>query len=105
MRIAQVGSRGIPGQMGGVERVIEAVAPRLVKRGIDVTVYCADWAEQRSETYQGVKLRHVPSIKHQYLDTIGRSALATLREIASKSDVIHYHGSGSAPLALLPRLL
>ncbi|HVY83772.1 MAG TPA: glycosyltransferase family 4 protein [Caulobacterales bacterium] len=104
MRIAQLGSRGIPGQMGGVERVIEAVAPRLVARGHDVTVYCADWAEERLSSYQGVQLRRVPSIRHQYFDTIGRSALATFREIASKSDVVHYHGSGSAPLALLARL-
>ncbi|MES1199325.1 MAG: glycosyltransferase family 4 protein [Pseudomonadota bacterium] len=90
--------------MGGVERVIEAVAPRLVQRGHDVTVYCADWAEQGAQTYNGVMLRRIPSIRHQYFDTIGRSALATLREIGGKSDVVHYHGSGSAPLALLARL-
>ncbi|HVZ98876.1 MAG TPA: glycosyltransferase family 4 protein [Caulobacterales bacterium] len=104
MRIAQLGSRGIPGHMGGVERVIEAVAPRLVERGHDVTVYCADWAPTRVRDYHGVTLKHVPSLRHQYFDTIGRSALATLREIVGASDVVHYHGSGSAPLAPLARL-
>lgn len=105
LRISQIGSRGIPGHRGGVERVVEAVAPRLARHGHDVTVYCADWSEQRLPEWRGVKLAYVKSIKSKYLDTIGRSIIATFREAFGPSDIVHYHSSGSAPLALLPRLL
>jgi glycosyltransferase involved in cell wall biosynthesis len=104
LSIAQVGSRGIPGHRGGVERVVEAIAPRLVEMGHDVTVYCADWSENRPKEWRGVKLAYTKGIASKYLDTISRSVLATLRETMGKHDVVHYHSSGSAPLAILPRL-
>ena len=45
MKIAQIGSRGIPGHRGGVERVVEAVAPRMAAKGHQVTVHCAGKGE------------------------------------------------------------
>jgi glycosyltransferase involved in cell wall biosynthesis len=104
IRVSQIGSRGIPGHRGGVERVIEAVTPRLVALGLDVTVYCASWSKYREASYRGVKLRYIYSIPTKYLDTIVRSLLSTLRDIVGPSDIIHCHGSGSAPMALLARL-
>jgi glycosyltransferase involved in cell wall biosynthesis len=104
IRVSQIGSRGIPGHRGGVERVIEAVTPRLVALGVDVTVYCASWSKYREPSYRGVKLRYIYSIPTKYLDTIVRSLLSTLRDILGPSDIIHCHGSGSAPLALLARM-
>ena len=104
-RVAQIGSRGIPGHRGGVERVIESVAPRLVQLGHKVIVYCASWSESREPTYRGVDLRYAFSIRSKYLDTFVRSLVATLREIFGGSDIVHFHSSGSAPFALLSRLL
>jgi glycosyltransferase involved in cell wall biosynthesis len=104
LRIAQIGSRGIPGHPGGVERVVEAIGPRLVKLGHDFCVYCASWSSYREPQYKGVRLRYVRSIRSKYFDTFVRSLLATLAEVFSSSDIVHLHGSGSAPLALLLRL-
>jgi glycosyltransferase involved in cell wall biosynthesis len=104
LSVSQIGSRGIPGHRGGVERVIEAVAPRLAQKGCEVTVYCADWGEHRAESWKGVKLRYVASTRHKYFDTIGRSIIATFHEIFGGSRIVHFHSSGSAPLALLARL-
>ena len=49
MKIAIMGIRGIPANYGGFETFIEEMAPRLVEKGHDVTVYgranmiqCAD---------------------------------------------------------------
>lgn len=103
--VSQIGSRGIPGRRGGVERVIEAIAPRLVNHGYDVTVYCDGWSDYKEKTWKGVKLDRVASLKHKYLDTIVRSALASLKEIFGGSQIVHIHGSGSAPLALVARLV
>ena len=104
LSIAQIGSRGIPGHRGGVERVIEAVAPRLVALGHEVTVSCATWSEFRAPTYRGVKLRYVFSVRSKYLDTFLRSLLSTLRECFGSSDILHLHSMASAPLALFARL-
>ena len=40
MKIAMIGLRGIPAKSGGVENVVENLAPLLVKLGAEVTVYC-----------------------------------------------------------------
>ena len=40
--VAMIGSRGLPGQNGGIERVLESICPRLVaSQKANVRVYCA----------------------------------------------------------------
>lgn len=103
--VAMIGSRGFPGQPGGVERVLEAVAPRLARtERADVTVYCASWLDYDGDEYRGVRLRRVKGLRTKYGDTITRSVIATFRELIGGSDIVHYHSVGSAPLAIVPRL-
>ena len=40
MKIAMLGTRGLPATHGGVERAVEELSVRLVALGCDVTVYC-----------------------------------------------------------------
>jgi glycosyltransferase involved in cell wall biosynthesis len=103
-RVAMIGSRGFPDQTGGVEKVLESVCPRLAARGGAVRVYSASWHHRRPARYRGVELRPVPSVRTKHADTISRSLVATLRELRGDAQIIHYHGMGSAPLAILPRL-
>lgn len=56
------GIRGIPASHGGFETFAAQLAPYLVERGWDVTVYCqehgtGDWYE---DEWNGVKLIHIP---------------------------------------------
>lgn len=101
--VSQVGSRGVPDGRGGVERVLEAIAPRLADRGFATTVYCS-WRTQRPKSWRGVGLAYAPSVPSKHLDTFVRSALAIVRECLGRSSVVHIHASGSAPLAFIPRL-
>jgi glycosyltransferase involved in cell wall biosynthesis len=103
--VSMIGSRGFPGQTGGVERVLEAVAPRVVARhDTRVRVYCPDWLDYPDEEYRGVELARVAGLRTKYADTMTRSLQATFRELRNGSDIVHYHSIGSAPLAILPRL-
>ena len=102
--ISQIGSRGIPGHRGGVEQVVEAIAPRLAAMGHVVSVHCATWGTFHERTYKGVRLIYTFAPRNKYLDTLVRSFIATLKELFGGSEIVHYHGSGSAPLALLARL-
>ena len=75
MRIALVGTRGIPANYGGFETFAEELSTRLVERGHQVTVYCR---EARAEPlYRGVRLQYLPTIRHKYFETIAHTAVST----------------------------
>ena len=72
MRIALMGTRGIPARYGGFETFAEQLSTRLVQRGHSVTVYSRCGLLERwgaLEDYRGVHRRQVPTIFHKYLET------------------------------------
>src|SRR5205807_7834525 len=68
MKIAILGTRGIPARYGGFETFAEELAKRLVDRGHEVVVYCRD--RHPFSTYVGARLVSLPTIRHKYFDTI-----------------------------------
>ena len=73
MKIAIMGFRGIPARYGGFETFVEELAPRLVNKGHEVTVYGRSNIIKDFKTgdyYKGVKLIIFPTISHKYLDTV-----------------------------------
>lgn len=58
IRIAIIGCRGIPNHYGGFEQFATFLAPQLVARGFDVSVYCSSLHPYKQATYQGVHLIH-----------------------------------------------
>lgn len=105
MRIAIIGSKGIPAKAGGIERHVEELAIRLAKRGFDVTAYTRPWyTGVHKATHQGVKLVPMSSMKTKHLDAISHTFMSTLHAMKEDFDVYHYHGVGPSLLAWLPRL-
>ena len=79
MRIALLGTRGIPANYGGFETFAEELSVRLAERGHDVTVYCrTNNVGRREPLYRGVRLALLPTVSHKYLDTIAHTFLSTL---------------------------
>ncbi|MGB9980653.1 DUF1972 domain-containing protein [Methanobacterium sp.] len=61
MKIAIIGSRGIPAKYGGFETFAEGLSTKLVKKGYDITVTCEyEPPESRNKEYNGVKLEYFP---------------------------------------------
>lgn len=60
--ILLLGTRGIPAAHGGFETFVGHLAPFLVERGWDVSVYCQEEGEEPiwTDTYRGVTRIHVP---------------------------------------------
>ncbi len=105
MRIAIIGSKGIPAKAGGIEHHVEALAPRLAKRGFKVSVYTRPWYTGSNKTsHNGVRLIPLGSIKTKHLDAITHTFVSTLHAMKENFDVYHYHGVGPALLAWLPRV-
>ena len=70
MRIALLGSRGIPNRYGGYETLMEELAARLVARGFDVTVYCRSHSTPAGLVeHRGARLVRLPTLRSKHLDT------------------------------------
>jgi glycosyltransferase involved in cell wall biosynthesis len=104
MRIAILGTRGIPANYGGFETFAEHLSTRLVARGHDVTVYCrAHYVSPRQLEYEGVKLKVLPTIRHKYFDTIVHTFLSALHAMPARYDAALVCNAANSPFAPLLR--
>jgi glycosyltransferase involved in cell wall biosynthesis len=101
MRIALLGTRGIPANYGGFETFAEELSTRLAARGHKVTVYCRELYS--SESYRGVHLRYLPTIQHKYFDTIAHTFVSTFDLLRKRADVALYCNGANAIFTLPPR--
>lgn len=105
MRIAILGTRGIPASYGGFETFAEHLATRLVARGHDVTVYCrAHYVSPRQMEYHGVRLKVLPTIRHKYFDTIVHTFLSAIHAVSGRFDATLICNAANAPFASILRL-
>jgi glycosyltransferase involved in cell wall biosynthesis len=104
MRIAILGTRGIPASYGGFETFAEHLSTRLVARGHDVTVYCrAHYVSPRQIEYHGVRLKVLPTIRHKYFDTVVHSFLSAIHAVPSRFDAALICNAANAPFAPILR--
>ncbi|HEX8685637.1 MAG TPA: DUF1972 domain-containing protein, partial [Pyrinomonadaceae bacterium] len=101
MKIAILGTRGIPASYGGFETFAEQLSTRLVARGHDVTVYCrAHYVSPRQIEYKGVRLKVLPTIRHKYFDTVVHAGLSALHAGAlGRFDAALICNAANAPFA------
>ncbi len=97
IKIAYIGTKGIPAKWGGIEKYIEEVGRRMVTRGHDVTVFGSKWYCDKYEEplYLGMQIQRVPSIKLQATDALTNAFWAALATIKGKYDIAHFHGLAS----------
>lgn len=104
MRIAMIGSRGIPATSGGIEHVVERLGAALVRRGHQVTVFCrGNYVNDEGRMYSGMRRRVLPTIGTKHLDAIVHTSLSSLEALGG-FDVLHYHALGPGLLTPLPRV-
>ncbi len=105
MRIAILGTRGIPASYGGFETFAEHLATRLVARGHQVTVYCrAHYVSPRQLEFHGVRLQVLPTIRHKYFDTVVHAFLSALHAVPKRFDAALICNAANAPFAPILRL-
>ncbi len=106
MKIALLGTRGIPASYSGFETCVEQLGQRLAKRGHDVTVYCrSHHITYPGDTYLGMRLVKLPTIRNKYLDTLCHSLLSSLHALVQDYDVGLYFIAGNSPVTWIPRLI
>jgi glycosyltransferase involved in cell wall biosynthesis len=103
VRIALLGTRGIPANYGGFETFAEEISTRLAARGHTVTVYCRE--RFSAPTYRGVRLQYLPTVRHKYFETIAHTCVSTLYLLGHRVDVALYCNGANAVFTLWPRIL
>jgi glycosyltransferase involved in cell wall biosynthesis len=105
MRIAILGTRGIPGNYGGFETFAEELSARLVERGHEVTVYCrAGNTPDKPVAHRGVRLVHLPALHHKHAETISHTLLSALHALFQRYDVVYVCNSANALICWIPWL-
>src|SRR5436305_7581185 len=105
MKIAILGTRGIPASYSGFETAVEQLASRLSARGHEVIVYCRPHVvDPGLREFRGAQLVHLRTIQNKYLDTFVhtlRSAIHAARVM--RPDVALFFIAGNSPLCLVSR--
>lgn len=106
MKIAILGTRGIPAGYGGFETFAEELSARLVERGHQVVVYGrTNNVRYRLPFYRGVRLVLLPTIPHKYLDTVVHTFLSVLHVLFQEAEVVLICNAANSIFAFVPRLV
>jgi glycosyltransferase involved in cell wall biosynthesis len=109
LRIAVLGTRGIPDVMGGVETHCQLLYPRLAMNGHRIFLFARNGYTEHEAPYdfQGVRVIPIFAPRQKYLEAILHTAYGLLRIAFAKKryDLIHIHAIGPALLAPFARLL
>jgi glycosyltransferase involved in cell wall biosynthesis len=104
VRIAIVGTRGIPAAYGGFETLAWELSSRLAARGHDVTVYCRTGRTDESiPVPPGVRRRFLPYLPGKYPETVSHTGLSVLDSLVRGYDAMWVGNVANALFTGLPR--
>jgi len=97
MKVAFIGTRGVPASYSGFETCVENVGKRMVQRGHEVTVFCrsSHYRERRAE-YLGMRLQFLPAVREKHLETLTHTAFSAMR--LPRTIAVVCMGVGNAPV-------
>lgn len=107
LKIAILGTRGIPASYGGFETFAEELSKGLVRRGHAVAVYCRRPFGKKyagPSELQGVEIRVAPTLMFKYLETPVHALFSMLDLFKRQCDVVILCNAANSPFAWLVRL-
>jgi glycosyltransferase involved in cell wall biosynthesis len=102
MKVAILGTRGIPAEYGGFETFAEELSTRLASSGFDITVFCEGGGPDAA--YKRVRLRYVKLPRVGPLSTVLYDAKCILKALRG-FDIVYMLGYGAGAFLCVPRLL
>lgn len=104
MRIAMIGTRGVPARYGGFETCIEEVGSRMAAAGHEVTVYSRVSGEERPpRLHRGMHVVTLPAVHRRAIETLSHTALSLGHVVAGhRPDAALVFNAANAPF--LPML-
>lgn len=96
LRIAMVGTRGLPARYGGFETCIEEVGRRLAGRGHEVVVYCRG-KDKIPKNYLGMELVKLPALRFRSMETFSHTGISVAHLLAHRVDAAIVFNAANAP--------
>jgi glycosyltransferase involved in cell wall biosynthesis len=92
LKLAILGTRGVPAAYGGFETFAAELSVRLVARGHEVTVYCRNVgprpAGDDATEWRGVRRVVLPAVGHKYFETVSHAFLSALHAVRRGFDAV-----------------
>lgn len=85
MKLAILGTRGVPPNYGGFETFAAELGVRLIARGYDITVYCR---EKGPADWNGIHRIVLPTIGGKYFETVSHTFLSAFDALRRDFDAI-----------------
>jgi len=91
LRVAYLGIKGLPSQ-AGADRVVEAIAKRMLAHDVQPTVYCDRIITPHNASIKGVRLIRLPAIPGKHLRSASLALFSALHAMLfGKYDIVHLH--------------
>ncbi len=98
MKLAIIGTRGVPASYGGFETFAEELGWRLAARGHEVTVYGRRGFVDPDQTdYRGMRLTVLPSLRGKHLETVSHTFAAAVHASRRGFDAALMCNAANAP--------
>ncbi len=108
MKIAVIGTKGLPPKQGGIEHYCAEVYPRIVAQGHSVDLFGRSSYTDRSwldrYNFQGVQVISLPGWDLRGMDAFISSALGAIASSGKRYDIVHFHALGPALFTWLPKI-
>jgi len=106
MKIAVLGTRGIPNVMGGIESHCEHLYPYLAESGCEVTVFTRKpYVDSAIKSYKGITLIPLGCVRNKYLEAFLHTFMGVFATKRIKPDIVHIHAIGPSLFIPLARCL
>ncbi|MDD3150262.1 MAG: hypothetical protein PHV68_05445, partial [Candidatus Gastranaerophilales bacterium] len=91
MKIAVIGTRGIPATFGGIEKHCEFIYSKLAQMGHLITIYARKgYVDSNTDFHKGIKIKPLKTFKNKHLEASFHTFWALLHAIFSDADIIHF---------------
>jgi len=98
VKLAIIGTRGVPASYGGFETFAEELGWRLAARGHEVTVYGRrGFVDPEQTEYRGMRLTVLPSLRSKHLETVSHTFAAALHASRRGFDAALMCNAANAP--------
>ncbi len=105
LRVAILGTRGVPARYGGFETFAEELGSRLAERGHQVGVLGrTGYVDERLFFYRRMRILALPAVRHKYLETVSHSLLSLSVAAFSEWEVILLCNAANSIWAWIPSL-
>ena len=108
MKIAVIGSKGLPAKQGGIEHHCEEIYSRIVVQGHSVDLFArssyTDDISVDQYDIQGIQVVSLPCLNLKGMDALLSSALGAIAASGTRYDIIHFHAIGPALFSWLPKI-